>query len=197
MDWKQPKEIGENHYLFQPLETKRLYLRWMTESDAPALFQIYADEDVTRFMDIDPFTEEKEAIDEITFMNGLSARQQGCRYGVFEKHTGCLIGTCGFHAWSKQSGKAEIGYDLAKLHWGKGIMPEALGVLLDFGFDRMELYRVEALVLPSASQSMSVLQKLGFTREGLLRGNGYWQGQHWDEFIFSLLRHEWSRETIK
>lgn len=179
--------------LFKALETKRLYLRLMTETDAQALFQIYADEDVTRYMDMESFTEVQQAFDEIAFMNGMSARQVGCRYGIFEKKTGDLIGTCGFHAWSKEGGKAELGYDLAKSHWGKGVMPEALTTLMDFGFNHLKLYRIEALVLPNAAQSMSVLHKLGFTKEGLLRGYGYWQGQHWDEFIFSLLRHEWSR----
>lgn len=182
-------------FVFPDLETDRLMLQLLTDEDAPALFEFFSDDDVTKYMDMESFTSVQQAVDEIDFMSRMAERLQGCRYGIHDKRDGKLIGTCGFHAWEWQRGrKAEIGYDLAKAYWGKGIMKEALTSLITFGYEHMNLLRIEALVLPEANQSMSVLRKLGFTQEGLLRAYGYWQDQAWDEYMFSLLRHEWAPE---
>jgi ribosomal-protein-alanine N-acetyltransferase len=74
-------------------------------------------------------------------------------------------------------------------------MPEALQAILRYGFDTLNLYRVEALVIPGNTQSLRVLQKLGFQEEGLRRGYGYWKNQFWDLHCFSLLKSDWSVMT--
>lgn len=51
----------------------------------------------------------------------------GCRWGIFSKTDAKLIGTCGFHCWVQgELARAEIGFDLAREYWGRGLMQEAL-----------------------------------------------------------------------
>ncbi len=69
-------------------------------------------------------------------------------------------------------------------------MSEALTAIIDFGFETMELNRIEALVFPGNENSSKLLKKLGFHLDGLLRQNYFCKGKYWDELCFSLLRDD-------
>ena len=69
-------------------------------------------------------------------------------------------------------------------------MTEALGLVLDFGFDRMGLNRIEAVVFRDNAASCGLLEKLGFEREGLLREYEYLRGRYEDMAMYSLLRRQ-------
>jgi ribosomal-protein-alanine N-acetyltransferase len=84
-----------------------------------------------------------------------------------------------------------MGYDLWPDYWGQGLMPEALRALLRYGFEVMELNRVEATTHTENQRSMRVLEKLGFQREGVLRDYYCREGMYNDQVLFSLLRREW------
>ncbi len=71
-------------------------------------------------------------------------------------------------------------------------MPEALGALLRYGFQMMELNRVEAATHTENRRSMRVSEKLGFRRDGLLRDYYCRDGVYNDQVLFSLLRREWA-----
>ena len=62
-----------------------------------------------------------------------------------------------------------LGYDLARPHWNRGIMTEALTAVLPFGFEKMALNRIEALVITGNEASYRLLARLGFQQEGTLR----------------------------
>jgi ribosomal-protein-alanine N-acetyltransferase len=70
-------------------------------------------------------------------------------------------------------------------------MTEALTAVLNFGFKRLDLNRIEALVKPDNDASLGLLRKLGFREEGLLRQYGYWHGRYHDLAIYSILKSEW------
>lgn len=82
---------------------------------------------------------------------------------------------------------AQIGYWMGERYAGKGYMQDAIQALISYAFDQMRLHRIEAACIPSNARSIHVLQKAGFTREGLLRSylriNGVWQ----DHFIYALI----------
>jgi ribosomal-protein-alanine N-acetyltransferase len=112
-------------------------------------------------------------------------------WGIEHKLGGHLIGTCGYYRWDKQHDRAEIGYDLWPDYWGQGLMPEALQALVRFGFEQMELNRVEATTHTENLRSQRVLEKLGFQREGILREFYCRDGIYNNQVQFSLLRNEW------
>ncbi|RIX48636.1 N-acetyltransferase [Paenibacillus nanensis] len=152
-------------FTFPSLETERLVLRLLTLKDGPAVFRHFADEEVTRFMDIAPCKDLQEAEEIIRF----HLEDSGCRWGLFDKKNGELVGTSGYHCWvTKPERRAEIGFDLSKSYWGLGYMTEALKPILAYGFGPMNLERIEATVEPGNARSRRLLEKLGFQAGGEL-----------------------------
>ncbi len=180
--------------LMPRFETDRLVLRQVDPvRDLEALFDLFADPEVARFTDTGPFDSIREAEEVMAWIVYIYDDKRGMRWaiavaGAPER----LIGTCGFNVWRRDNNSAEIGYDLAQQHWGRGLMSEALTPMLRFGFERMGLNRIEADVTVGNEGSARVLEKLGFREEGLLRQRGYWKGEYHDLRFFSLLREEWA-----
>jgi len=175
----------------QRIETERLVLRPLTTQDSEAVYRIFSNPEVTRFLELTPLEVVEEGTALIDYFNGMFDRRSGVRWGIESKADGSLIGTCGFHSAELRHMMAELSYDLAREHWGKGLVPEAARAMLRHGFGTMGLNRIQAHVLPEALPSARVLEKLGFQREGVLRESGYWKGRFWDRVAFSLLKREW------
>jgi ribosomal-protein-alanine N-acetyltransferase len=154
---------------FPSLETERLNLRILTLQDSEEVFKHFSDEEITRFMDIEPCKDIKEAEEIIRF----HLEDSGCRWGLFDKNNNNLIGTCGYHYLRKTNDDfiAEVGFDLTKLYWGKGLMYEVMKVVIEFGFTEMGLTMIDATVEPENERSINLLRKLGFKREIELRDN--------------------------
>ncbi|MFN2369802.1 MAG: GNAT family N-acetyltransferase, partial [Candidatus Krumholzibacteriia bacterium] len=87
--------------------------------------------------------------------------------------------------------RAELGYGLRADAWGQGYAAEAVGELLRFGFTELALHRVEADVDPRNEASVRLLERLGFTREGLLRERWIVEEEISDAAFYGLLRREW------
>lgn len=85
---------------------------------------------------------------------------------------------------------AAVGYWVGAQHAGQGVMSEALRTLVPFAFEYLRLHRLEAACLAHNTQSIRVLEKSGFAREGLARGylkiNGCWQ----DHVLFALTEND-------
>lgn len=114
--------LVDDPFQFPPLQTARTALRLLTLEDADMVCRHFADEDVTRFMDIDAC----QSLDEARKIIRIHIDDPGCRWGIFSKDAKILLGTCGYHAWDKSAKQAEVGYDLDKAYWGQGLMAEVL-----------------------------------------------------------------------
>lgn len=106
------------------IQTKRLKLRKMKLSDSASLFNIWSDPEVTKFMNINSFTEESQAVEMIKILNNLSLKSKAIRYSIIELESNRIIGSCGYNSIDSSNAKAEIGYDISKDYWGKGYAPE-------------------------------------------------------------------------
>lgn len=116
------------------------------------------------------------------------AQGSGMPFLIFERSTGKLAG--GITLGNIRHGVAQsgqIGYWIAVNHAGKGLMHEAVLLVVRFGFDTLRLHRIEAACIPNNQRSVRVLEKAGFRREGLLRSylriNGVWQ----DHLLYALI----------
>jgi ribosomal-protein-serine acetyltransferase len=90
----------------------------------------------------------------------------------------------------------EIGYWIRPDHEGRGLVTEAVRVLLREGFDRMGLHRITIRAGTSNVRSRAIPERLGFREEGLLRGEGRGSGGYYDLVVYGLLEDEWrSRES--
>ena len=173
--------------VFPVIETERLVLRELREGDAQAVFQIFGDDAVTRYYDLATFTSVEQARLLISRMNARNASRDALRWGIALKENDAVIGTGGFNQFVRGWFRASIGYDLARAHWNKGYMTEALRAMVRYGFEHAELHRIEALVVPGNDASARVLTKAGFRHEGLLRDYAYWKNQFWDLNMYALV----------
>ena len=115
----------------------------------------------------------------------------GLRWSISRPTDDWMMGHLSLFNFSEQSGRAEIGYGLARRHWGLGYMHEALIAVVDYAFGPMDLRRLEADIDPRNHASLRALERLGFAREGLLRER--WQVGHEisDSALLGLLAREW------
>lgn len=177
---------------FPSLETERLLLRPLSTVDLEFVFRHFSDPAVNRYLlDEEPVRTREQAQSIIDFYSS-PATQPYNRWVIVRKADMQPIGTCGYHQWQKVHQRAEIGYDLEKASWGQGIMTEALRTMLRYGFEQMDLNRVEALVYVENDASIRLLERLGFQKEGLLRQSfrqGHTYYHHW---LLSLLKAEWT-----
>lgn len=171
---------------FPRLETDRLILRAAKLADAEALYRVYADADVTRFLDMEAIASIEQARRIILHRSDRFRSGQAIRWGIALRSSNQLIGSCGFSL--RPGFRAEIGYELAADYWRKGIMSETLTAVIAYGWRSTNLNRFEAFTMIGNTASAQLLLKLGFQEEGILRDYGFWKGSFHDLRSFSLLR---------
>jgi RimJ/RimL family protein N-acetyltransferase len=88
--------------------------------------------------------------------------------------------------------RAELGYALAKKHWGKGLTLEAARAVVGWGFARYSLYKVYARADLRNCQSWRVMEKFGMIREGVLRSHDKPRDERVDDAYYGILRDEWA-----
>ena len=174
----------------QIIETSRLLLREATTEDAPDMFRYLSDKDVVKHMGLDPFQTVEDALDEIRWYQSIHEDGSGIRWGITLKNSGKIIGSCGFLNRSTKNYRAEVGFELSKEYWGKGIASEALEAVIKFGFDHYSFERIEALIEPANVPSQKLVEKQGFKREGLLRHYEFTCGKFDDLYMYSLLKDD-------
>jgi len=100
------------------------------------------------------------------------------------------VATVGFHTVSLQNGTAEVTYDVAPSHWGKGIATAACRAATAWAFDVVGWHRVQATTVLPNLRSQRVLEKCGFKREGQVRNFRLVCGQPADYWLFSAIPGE-------
>ena len=171
---------------FPTLQTSRLTLRAMSLDDLDDLFRVRTDPQVLRYLGADADTREQVQKRIEVVLEGVR-EGKSIRWAITDRQSGAFLGSGGFWRWDQRHRRAEVGYDLAPEHWGKGLMTEAVGAMIRFGFDVMRLHTVEANIDPLNEASRRVLLKLGFKQEGLLRESYFYAGKFLDTALFSLL----------
>ena len=109
------------------------------------------------------------------------------RMAVVDPSTGRLVGTVGLHTISDVNRSAEIAYDFAPSHWGRGLATRLCETVTCWAFAELNLHRLQATVLVGNEASVRVLARCNFRHEGLLRGFRMVRGRPGDFNIFSRL----------
>lgn len=177
---------------FTPFElrTPRLVLRFVNGADVPAVYAMFSDPVVMRYWATPPWTTLAQAEDNVA--NSLRDYDSGnaLRLGITLAADATLIGTCTLFRIDRGNRRAEIGYALARAHWGQGYMHEALGVFLQYALTTLNLHRVEADIDPRNAASARTLERQGFKDEGLLRERWIVGGEVCDTAFYGLLARE-------
>ncbi|MEO7150843.1 MAG: GNAT family N-acetyltransferase [Burkholderiaceae bacterium] len=177
------------------VETERLLVRPVAESDLDDLQQVNGDDAVTRFLPYASWRSADDATAWLARMRGIEQNGSGLQLVVAERATGSngggrAIGTCLLFRYDAGSARVELGYALAHARWGRGVMREALGALIRHLFDAAGLRRLEAEVHPLNAASCHLLEGLGFVAEGLLRERWVGKTGAYDTRLYGLLARD-------
>jgi len=181
LDWRPPR-----------LETERLILRPLEETDAHAVFAYASNPYMTRFT---LWEAHRDLNDTLEFLNGYVKGRylEGVPDGMgicLKVESTRVIGSLGCYWNSQKNRTMELGYALGEPHWGQGIISEAARALLAHVFATYDVQRVQAHCLAPNAASVRVMEKLGMTFEGRLRSALFHRGQFWDLLMYSILRDE-------
>lgn len=169
--------------------TRRCYLRRIVPEDIPALHGYWSDKTVTRYMTI-CFQNIEESRQMADLLNGLAETGEGMRWTIVDQNSGRVMGSCGYHNVKTEHRRAEIGYELGREFWSRGIIQEVLVPVLNYCFTELDMNRIEAFVTEGNQRSLNTLDKLGFKVEGLLKEYEFAQGAYQNQFILSLLKRD-------
>ena len=171
------------------LAAGRFDLRPLGASDTEDLLAEFADPRVVEWMDIEPLKDIEEARAIIGWARDQRALGAGLRWAIRDRAGGDFLGTCGFNRIVVERGRrGEVAYDLAFRWQGRGVMAAVLPAVMEFGWRRLDLHRLEAMVTPGNRRSCALLERHGFVREGVLTGYGYWKGRYFDQIVYGLTR---------
>ena len=171
---------------FPVLPTKRLLLRAPTLKDAGAYHALLSIREVTRFSNIPDAPSKAQSERLVMWMSKLYASGKGCAW-IIEDRAANLVGAIRYNHFEKKSKCGEIGYESHPDFWGKGLMTEAVGVIVSCGHQSFGLNRIEAWTLPGNAASDRVLEKSGFRFEGTLRQKAWFKGGYHDFRMFGRL----------
>jgi RimJ/RimL family protein N-acetyltransferase len=157
------------HPLPDQIDTEHIRLRQPEIADAHSIFEAYAqDPEVCRFMIWTPHTSELATREFIESCIAAWQTESRRPYVITGRDDNIAIGMIEARIYGITGTTVDVGYVLARSHWGKGLMPEAITALADIALVNASIYRVQASCDTDNIPSQRALEKSGFKREGRL-----------------------------
>lgn len=175
------------------LHTERLLLKSITPSIIKELFNSKSKEEIISYF----------GFDEAGYYHYKDINEKGVethRLSIFvflliHKETNAPIGECGFHTWNALHKRAELFYNMFNENFKqKGLMSEAVEKILEYGFNKLNLHRVQALIDENNTPSLKILTHYKFVKEGIMREDYCVNGKNEDSHCYSLLKWEWEKQ---
>ena len=164
---------------------KKVTIRPFTSSDIPRIAQLANDTQISNNLR-DYFPSPYLISDAEAFINMIAKQNPKENHAIYWDEE--LVGNIGIHPFTDlYRYGAELGYWLGVDFWGKGIMTQAVPLIIKYGFDVMQLRRIQAGVIEYNQASGRVLEKCGLTIEGRLKDRAYKLGSFHDEIIYSII----------
>jgi len=171
----------------EEMRTERLLLRPLEMNDSGAYLDIFSDTMTLLYWSNEPISSIEEAESLIRQDIEWSASDNCICLGVALADSNLIIGKVTLFQLSEQNRRAEIGYLLDRRHWGRGYMSEAMARVLAYAFNTLNLHRIEADTDPDNTPSLALLDRFGFSREGLFRDRWFVHGKWHDSVMLGLL----------
>ena len=173
------------------LETDRLTLRGMRVSDAPDMYEYARRPSVTEYLTWEPHASVEETRQYLTYVGQRYRTGDFYDWSVVDKESGHMIGTCGFTSFNCPADSAEIGYVLNPAYQGRGLGTEAVRRVLEFGFEELNLHRIEAHFIQGNDASRRLMERVGMTFEGFARESMKIKGKYRTIGTCAILRSEY------
>lgn len=166
---------------------KRIYLSPMTPEDADRYAEFFNDLEVTRGLTLSASYMSVE--DEKSWLSSHVSSNQD--YSIIDAKTDSLIGSVGLDGIDMLNSTAEIGIAIGdKNYWDKGYGAEAMELLLDYGFRRLNLHSVFLHVYSFNERAVRCYKKVGFKMAGTLRSQVQRGGKFYDRHLMDILPDE-------
>lgn len=163
------------------IETERLLLREIVETDLERMFLLDSNPEVMKYIGVKPLTKLEESAETIKKIRKQYEENGIARWAVVEKETQLFIGWSGLKVLTEPLNGFvnvyELGYRFLPETWGKGYATEAAKAMLNYGFNQMNLEIIYACAHEENDGSNHVLRKIGFQKTGEFLepdGNCYW-----------------------
>ncbi len=171
---------------FPVLISDKLILRKLRPDDLPEIFYLRSEENILQHIGKEPAKNINEARDFLVMIEKAINAAESIMWGItLKENRKKIIGTICLWNIVKNNYRAEIGYVLHPDFWRKGIMKEAVNMVLIYGFNEMKLHSIEARIKAENLASASLLQSAGFLKEGHLKEELFYRGSFYDSIIYS------------
>ena len=173
---------------FPVLTSQRLLLRRLQVHDVDAIFNLRSNPEVMRYVNRPLTRTKEEAMEWYEKVNANVKNNDGIMWCMaLKEDVEKKIGNIGLWRIEKENYRAEIGYMTDPLYQGKQLTTEAIRTVIDYGFNKMKLHSIEAIIDTENVASAAVLNKTGFVLEAKLKENVFYNGRFSDTAIYSIL----------
>jgi ribosomal-protein-alanine N-acetyltransferase len=180
----------------QTIETERLILRRFAYSDDDAMLKNFIADEKVQSMYSEPVYTTKEAVKELLDKYiGSCEREDYYRWAIVEKASGECIGQIAYFLVDSKNHFAEIEYCIGSAYQRRGYATEAARAVILYGFEKINLHKVQICTKTINAPSKRVIEKCGLTYEGTLRDYFFMNGQYVGRLYFSILRSEYEQQA--
>ena len=177
---------------FPELQTERLLLRNIKDTDLNGLFELRSNPENMRYIPRKLHQNLEDTKEQIKMIRSKIDWNEGINWVITTKKSDEFMGILGLYKIEPENFRAEIGYMILPQFCNNGYVTEALKSILDFGFNSLQLHSIEAVIDPDNMNSERVLQKLLFQKEVHIFENLFFNGKFWDTVIYSILKKNYS-----
>ncbi|MWB94235.1 GNAT family N-acetyltransferase [Flavobacterium sp. GA093] len=182
--------LAFNFSPFPIIETERLVLKRITNDDVAEVFELRSNPETMKYIPRPLVKTTEDALEHIAMIDEKIDTNVGINWGITLKGDSKLLGIIGYYRMQPENYRAEIGYMLLPDYHGKGIVPEAVNRLIEYGFEDLKLHSIEAVIDPENFASEKVLQKCGFIKEAHFKESDFYEGRFLDKVVYSLLQNK-------
>ena len=173
------------------ITTERLILKPVEEKYAEAIFKYRSDAITNKYQGWIPKTIE----DVYDFLKKISSEidvpDTWFQFVIIEKESMQVIGDLGIHFLDEENKQAELGFTLDNNFQGKGYATEAVKEIISYLFNTLNKHRIIGSVDPRNTNSIKLLERLGFRKEAHFKESLFINGEWVDDVIYGLLKREW------
>lgn len=173
----------------------QLALRYPALRDVPAFFALGRDRRVTRFFSWGPYRHQDEARDWVRSLPARRTRGEALEFAIVDG-SDTPIGLILLCELAVRDRRAIVGTWLGRSHWGTGANAEAKALIAALAFGPLRLRRLAAYADVRNERSQRALERVGFTREGVLRDYHRHADRPRTVALYSLLQREWRASPL-
>jgi ribosomal-protein-alanine N-acetyltransferase len=174
------------------IRTPRLLLRQYRLTDAEDVYAYAREPEWGRFLPGVPQPYERQHADEFVASRALKDWRTESHWAL--EHEGRVVGRVGLTS-ARRHRRAELGYELARWLWNRGLMTEAASAIVDEAFRKHPLRKILAHAIAANVGSTRVMEKVGMQHEATLRQHWVFHGRAYDAVNYGILREEWERNA--